>query len=86
MTDQEIFNKLIEIMKKLFTDTKMVDYSQITPDSKPIDNLGFNSMDLIMMSFAIESEFHIDISNLTMSSFSTIQQVINYIKEHINVH
>ncbi|MCQ2794858.1 MAG: acyl carrier protein [Bacilli bacterium] len=86
MTDQEIFDKLISIMKKLFEGNKIFDYSQITLDSKPVENLGFTSMDLIMMSFAMEQEFHIDISGLTMSSFSTIRQVVDYIKERVSAH
>lgn len=86
MSEQEIFDKLIEIMRKFFEGNKLFDYSQITMDSKPIENLGFDSMDLIMMSFAIEKEFHIDITNLSMTSFSTIKEVINYIRERVNAH
>lgn len=86
MTDQEIFAKLIEIMKTLFSGSKVFDYDKITINSKPVEDLGFDSMDLIMMSFAMEREFHIDITNLTVSSFSTIQEVINYIKGKVNAH
>lgn len=86
MSEEEIFNKLIDIMKKLFDGSKVFDYEKITLDSKPIENLGFSSMDLIMVSFAIESEFNIDIKDLTMSSFSTIRDVINYIKERVSAH
>lgn len=85
MTEEEVFNKLIDIIRKLFDGSKIFDYGQITLDSKPIENLGFSSMDLIMVSFAIESEFNIDIKDLTMSSFSTIRDVVNYIKERISV-
>ncbi|MCQ2795720.1 MAG: phosphopantetheine-binding protein [Bacilli bacterium] len=86
MTEEEIFNKLIDIIKKLFNGSKVFDYEKITFESKPIENLGFSSMDLIMVSFAIESEFNIDIKDLTMSSFSTIREVVNYIMERVNVH
>lgn len=86
MSEQEIFNKLIEIMKQLFEGSKVIDYLKITLDSKPVDNLGFNSIDLIVTSFAIEKEFKIDISNLTAESFKTVKDVVNYIKERVSVH
>lgn len=86
MSDQEIFDKLVAIMKQLFEGSKFIDYASITMDSKPVENLGFSSIDLIVTSFAIEKEFQIDISGLTPSSFSTIRDVINYIKEKVSVH
>lgn len=84
MTEGEVFNKLIDIIKKLFDGSKVFDCESITLDSKPIENLGFSSMDLIMVSFAIEREFNIDITDLNMASFSTIKDVINYIKERVD--
>lgn len=83
MSDQEIFDKLIQIMKKLFEGSKVFDYNSITLETKPIENLGFDSMDLIMMSFSIEQEFKIDISGLSVTSFLSIQNVINYIKSQM---
>lgn len=83
MTEQEIFKKLIEIMKKLFEGSRTFNYKTINLETKPIENLGFDSMDLIMMSFSIEQEFKIDISGLSVSSFLTVQNIVNYIKSQM---
>ena len=83
MSEQEIFKKLIEIMKKLFEGSRTFDYKSISLDTKPMEDLGFDSMDLIMMSFSIEKEFKIDISGLSVSSFLTVRNIINYIKSQM---
>lgn len=81
MCEAEIFDKLKTIIKTLFSGNKIIDFSHININTKLVENLGFDSMDLIMISFAIEKEFNIDISSLSISSYSTVKTIVDYIKE-----
>lgn len=79
MNKQEVFDKLIASMKVLFEGSKKIDYEKITMDTRLIDDLGFDSLNLIMTSLVIEREFNISISDLSISNFSTVGNIIDYI-------
>ena len=77
MSEKEIFDKLVNIFNIVIN--RGVDISKINFDSKIQEDLGVNSIGLIYLAVAIEEEFDVDMSNASLESFKTIEDVINYI-------
>lgn len=77
-------NAILQRLKKILKDSlpKNIDVSKIKLNDRLIEDLGFNSVAMVYMAFAIEKEFNVDISDLSFSSFNTIDDVINYIEKH----
>ncbi len=77
-------NTILNRLKKILKDSlpKTVNISKIKFEDRLIEDLGFNSVAMVYMAFAIEKEFNVDISDLSFESFKTIDDVINYIENH----
>ena len=52
--------------------------SDIVPQANFIDDLGFDSLDLLDMTEALEEEFDVDISDVETEQFVTVQDVHNH--------
>lgn len=80
MSELEIFENL----KKIFS---IVMHTENNLDKDPseiyLKDLGVNSIGLVYFSIAIEETFKIDMSDVTFTTFKTVQDVINYIKERV---
>ena len=78
MTELEI----IEELKRIFilVMNRNADLSNITRDSKLIEDLGVNSIGLVYLAVAVEETFDVDMSSVTFNSFKTVGDVIDYIK------
>ncbi|MCQ2815321.1 MAG: phosphopantetheine-binding protein [Bacilli bacterium] len=74
----EILNQLINLLKKLCP-KQNIDYDSIRMETKLIEDLGFTSIDVLMMAIGIEKEFDIEINNANPSMFVTVQNVVDYI-------
>ena len=82
MTREEIFNKLKEIFTLVIHNG--IDTEKVTTDANIMLDLGVNSIGLIYMVVAIEKTFGIDMSEVTFTTFKTIDEVITYIQERVN--
>lgn len=78
MSEKEIFDKLINIFSIVVN--RNVDAEKINMDSKIIEDLGVNSIGLVYLAVALEEEFEVDMSDVSLESFKTVEDVINYIK------
>jgi acyl carrier protein len=56
---------------------------EVTPEASFIDDLGADSLDLVELIMALEEEFGLEISDEEAEKIQTVQDVINYINEHI---
>jgi len=56
---------------------------EVTPEASFIDDLGADSLDLVELIMAMEEEFGLEISDEEAEKILTVQDVINYINEHI---
>lgn len=81
MTREEIFTKLKEIFTLVINNGINVEH--ITVDANIMLDLGVNSIGLIYMVVAIEKSFDIDMSEVTFTTFKTIDDVITYIQERV---
>ncbi len=56
---------------------------EVTLEASFIDDLGADSLDLVELIMAMEEEFGLEISDQDAEKIQTVQDVINYINEHV---
>jgi len=79
MSKDEIIEKLKEIFQMVVHNGVSVD--NITEDSLIMTDLGVDSVGLIYLAIAVEKTFDVDMSDVTINTFKTIGDVINFIQE-----
>jgi acyl carrier protein len=60
-----------------------VSEEEVALEASFIDDLGADSLDLVELIMALEEEFGLEISDEDAEKIQTVQDVINYINEHI---
>lgn len=80
METEEILSKLKELMKR-FCNSREIDYDSITLDTKLLEELGFTSLETLMMALAIEKEFDFEFGEIGPSIFKDVRSIVEYIKE-----
>lgn len=73
-----MLDRLKEILSKVLPD---VDMSVVTEDTRLIDDLGFDSLALMMMSMEIEDAFDFKFTELVR--FETVGDVCGYLESRI---
>lgn len=74
-----IEQKVIQIV----AETLKIEASSISKDSKFVDDLGADSLDLAELMMAIEAAFECDIPDEDSGKISTIKDAIDYVKEKV---
>ena len=72
----ENFDKLKEIL----ADVLGVEEDNIKPESKFVEDLGADSLDLVELIMAFEDKFAIDISDEDAEKMVTVKDVLDYIE------
>ena len=78
MTEQEIFQELIEILKNSMVDASY-DFDSITMDSRLYDELGITSISAIYMALEIENRFHFAITNEEAAKLVKVKDLVDLI-------
>ncbi|MBQ3668937.1 MAG: acyl carrier protein [Clostridia bacterium] len=73
-----MLEKLKAIIQKVVPDT---DLSNVTPDTRLMEDLGFDSLALMMMSMEIEEAFHFEFKEFV--KFETVGDVCGYLESRI---
>ena len=73
-----MLDKLKEILAKVLPDT---DVSKVTMDTRLVEDLGFDSLALMMMSMEIEEAFHFEFKEFVR--FETVGDVCGYLESRI---
>ncbi len=60
-----------------------VSEEDVTIEAHFIDDLGADSLDLVELIMALEEEFSLEISDEDAEKIQTVQDVVNYINEHM---
>jgi len=60
-----------------------VSAEEATLEASFIDDLGADSLDLVELIMAMEEEFGVEISDEDAEKIQTVQDVVNYINQHI---
>ena len=79
MSSEEIFEKV----KNIIVEQLGVAEGEIQLDSSFIDDLGADSLDIVELIMALEEEFDIEIPDEDAEKVVTVQDVVDYLKEHV---
>ena len=78
MTREEVF----EGLKEIFAGVKpKLDLSTVGFDSKLVNDLGIDSLSMLLLSLAIEHEFGFQFQ--TQEPFKTVREVVDYIEKAV---
>ncbi|MBU1207369.1 MAG: acyl carrier protein [Proteobacteria bacterium] len=79
MVEKSVERRVIEIIVEQLG----VSTEEVTLEASFIDDLGADSLDLVELIMAMEEEFGLEISDEDAEKIQTVQDVVNYINEHI---
>jgi len=77
--EKSVERKVIEIIVEQLG----VSEDEVAMEASFIDDLGADSLDLVELIMAMEEEFSLEISDEDAEKIQTVQDVVNYINEHI---
>jgi len=76
---------ILEKVKKIIEEQLGINESEITTDSAFIEDLGADSLDVVELIMAFESEFDMEIEDDEVEEISTVGDVVKYIKDHQDI-
>lgn len=79
MTDQQILEKLKEVF---LTVNPKQNLDKVAMDSRLVEDLGVDSLSLLLLTLSIESEFGITLE--TDARFKTVGEVVKYISGKVD--
>ncbi len=71
-------SKMVDIIANQLSVPK----EKVVPEASFVDDLGADSLDLVELVMAMEEEYGIEIADEEAEKMQTVQDAINYIKEH----
>jgi len=71
-----------EKIKNIIAEKLSVEPDEVVPQASFVDDLGADSLDLVELIMAMEEAFDTEISDEEAEKLQTVQDAINYIKEH----
>lgn len=76
---------VFEKVRKIITEQLGIDEKDVKMESAFIEDLGADSLDIVELIMAMESEFDMEIEDDEVEDISTVEDVVNYIKENADV-
>lgn len=70
-------------VKKIVAEQLQVEPEKVTPEASFVEDLGADSLDIVELVMAFEEEFGMEISDEEAEKIQTVNDVIQYIKAHI---
>ncbi len=74
--------ELLDKVKQIIADQLGIDEDEVTPEASFIDDLGADSLDIVELIMAFEEEFDLEIPDEDAEKIKTVQDVIDYMKNH----
>ena len=71
---------MLEKIQKMLAEALNISEEKVTPDAKIVDDLGADSLDVVELIMALETEFDIEIPEEEAENVSTVGDVVDYIK------
>ncbi|MDK2906621.1 acyl carrier protein [Petrotoga mexicana DSM 14811] len=81
MTKDELFEKV----KEIIVDTLSVDEDEVTLDASFTDDLDADSLELVDLTMAFESEFGVTIEDEELEKIKTVENAVNLLTEKLNI-
>ena len=69
---------------KIIAEQLSQDADEVVPEASFIDDLGADSLDLVELVMHMEEEFDVEIPDEQAENIRTVQDAINYVKQHLN--
>ncbi len=76
----EIQERICDIIAEQLSQDK----EEVVPEASFIDDLGADSLDLVELVMHMEEEFDVEIPDEEAENIRTVQDAINYVKQHLN--
>jgi acyl carrier protein len=73
-------------VKAIVVEQLGVDAEQVTPQSKFVEDLGADSLDVVELVMALEEEFDIEIPDEDAEKIATVGEAVKYIDSHVEAH
>jgi acyl carrier protein len=73
---------IFEKVKDIIADQLGIDADEISMESSFMDDLGADSLDIVELIMALESEFDLEIPDEDAEKISTVANVVDYVKAH----
>ena len=73
---------VFEKVRKIITEQLGLEEKDVKMESAFIEDLGADSLDIVELIMAMESEFDMEIDDDEVEDISTVEDVVNYIKEN----
>ncbi len=77
MENDEVFEKV----KRIIVEQLSVADDSVTKEASFIDDLGADSLDVVELIMALEEEFDMEIPDADAEKISTVNDVVEYIKD-----
>jgi len=74
--------EILDRIKQIIADQLSIDEDQVVPEASFIDDLGADSLDIVELIMAFEEEFDMEIPDEDAEKIKTVQDVLDYIKNH----
>jgi acyl carrier protein len=74
--------EVLDRVKQIIADQLSIDEDQVVPEASFIDDLGADSLDIVELIMAFEEEFDMEIPDEDAEKIKTVQDVLDYIKNH----
>ena len=71
---------VFEKLRKTLAEQLEVNENNITMDTRIVDDLGADSLDVVELIMALEDEYGISVSDDAISELSTVGQVVDFIE------
>ncbi|CEP77618.1 MAG: acyl carrier protein [Defluviitoga tunisiensis] len=81
MTRDELFEKV----KEIIVDTLSVDEDDVTVDASFTDDLDADSLELVDLTMAFESEFGITIEDEELEKIQTVEDAVEILANKLNI-
>ncbi|MHC1721254.1 MAG: acyl carrier protein [Clostridiaceae bacterium] len=73
---------VFEKIKGIISDQLGIDAEEVKMESSFVDDLGADSLDIVELIMALETEFDLEIPDEDAEKISIVGDVVNYIKKH----
>lgn len=73
---------IFEKLKKLIIEQVGAEEDEITTEASFVDDLGFDSLDVVNLIMEIEDEFEIEIPDSEAEKINTVGEMIEYIQKN----
>ncbi len=72
-----------EKVREIIANQLGVEPAEVLPEASFVDDLGADSLDLVELVMAMEEEFGVEVPDEEAEKMRTVQDTINYLRDHI---